>query len=162
AVRVPSSRLAICSAGPLWMMALWNSPFAAGKAISTLTLAPPPLSPKIVTLPGSPPKRAILSRTHSSAATMSRMPAVPAPANAAQGEDRQQVGGQAEGVVLLHGHAGVSGGIAHAAPRRDRVRRPPAQRPERRRGIGDALEDRNAALGQPDDAARSGFDDDPV
>ena len=38
------------------------------------TLAPPPDWPKIVTFAGSPPKLEMLSRTHSSAATMSSMP----------------------------------------------------------------------------------------
>ena len=50
---------------------------------SVPTLMPPADSPKIVTLPGSPPKPAMLSRTHSSAATWSRMPLLPEPANAA-------------------------------------------------------------------------------
>src|ERR1700747_3088111 len=45
--------------------------------MTTVTFAPPPDSPKIVTLPASPPKAAILSRTHSSAATMSSIPAFP-------------------------------------------------------------------------------------
>ena len=43
--------------------------------------APPADSPKIVTLFGSPPKLAIESRTHSSAATWSRMPRLPDPSN---------------------------------------------------------------------------------
>jgi len=51
------------------MMALWNSPLASGIASRTHTLAPPPDSPMMVTLPGSPPKASMLSRTHSSAAT---------------------------------------------------------------------------------------------
>ena len=80
AVFVPSSRSAICTAGPLWTIALWKSPLADGMAISTLTFAPPPDSPKMVTLRGSPPNRAILSRTHSRAATMSSTPARPPPA----------------------------------------------------------------------------------
>ena len=37
----------------------------AGIASSVLTFPPPPDWPKIVTLPGSPPKRSMLSRTHS-------------------------------------------------------------------------------------------------
>ena len=38
------------------------------------TFPPPPDWPKMVTLPGSPPNAAMLSRTHSSAATISSMP----------------------------------------------------------------------------------------
>ena len=64
-------------------MALWNRPFADGIASSVLTLPPPPDWPKIVTLPGSPPKRAMLSRTHCSDATMSSMPTLPESANSA-------------------------------------------------------------------------------
>ena len=71
------------SIGPLWMIARWNSPAAAGMPSRTLTLAPPPDSPKIVTLPGSPPKAAMLSRTHSSASTMSSAPGEPEAATSA-------------------------------------------------------------------------------
>ena len=56
---------------PLSTTALWNRPLAEGIAESTHTFAPPPDWPMIVTFPGSPPKLAMLSRTHSSAATMS-------------------------------------------------------------------------------------------
>jgi hypothetical protein len=65
------------------MIARWKRPRACGIARSVDTFPPPPDSPKIVTLPGSPPKRATLSRTHSSAATMSSVPAFPDAANAA-------------------------------------------------------------------------------
>ena len=58
-------------------MALWKSPCAAGIVRSVATLMPPADSPKIVTLPGSPPNAATLLRTHSSAATWSRMPSLP-------------------------------------------------------------------------------------
>ena len=40
------------SPGPLCTTARWNSPFAAGSASMVLTFAPPPDSPKIVTLLG--------------------------------------------------------------------------------------------------------------
>ena len=43
------------TAAPLWMIARWNNPAARGIASSVLTLPPPPDSPNIVTLPGSPP-----------------------------------------------------------------------------------------------------------
>ena len=49
-------------------MALWKSPAASGEAISALTANDPADSPKIVTLPGSPPNAAMLSFTHCSAA----------------------------------------------------------------------------------------------
>ena len=53
------------------MIARWNSPFAAGNADSIAVFPPPPDCPKIVTVRGSPPNRATLSRTHSRAATRS-------------------------------------------------------------------------------------------
>ena len=59
------------------MMALWKSPRAAGMHIRVPTLPPPPDSPKMVTLDGSPPKALILSRIHSSACTMSSIPTIP-------------------------------------------------------------------------------------
>ena len=55
-------------------MALWNRPFAAGDVISRCTAMPPALSPKMVTLFGSPPKAAMLRFVHSSEAIMSIMP----------------------------------------------------------------------------------------
>ena len=55
-------------------MARWNRPRAAGVAISVVTEIAPADSPKIVTCPGSPPKAAMLSRTHSRAAIWSRSP----------------------------------------------------------------------------------------
>jgi len=62
------------TSAPLCTIARLNSPCAAGMAISELTLPPPPDWPKMVTLPESPPKAPALSRTHSSAATISSMP----------------------------------------------------------------------------------------
>jgi len=62
---------------PLSTIARWNSPCAAGIAISVLILAPPPDSPNTVTLPGSPPKAAMFSRTHWSAAIRSSWPTFP-------------------------------------------------------------------------------------
>ena len=58
----------------LWAMAPWNSPSACGTSMTDMTAPPPADSPKIVTRPGSPPNVAMLSRTHSSAATMSSRP----------------------------------------------------------------------------------------
>jgi hypothetical protein len=51
-----------------------NNPFDSGDVISTLTSNDPPDSPKMVTLLGSPPNLAMLSRTHLSAAIWSRIP----------------------------------------------------------------------------------------
>ena len=45
-------------------MALLKQALANGEAISALTENDPADSPKMVTLPGSPPKAAILSCTH--------------------------------------------------------------------------------------------------
>ena len=47
-------------------------PFASGTASRVATACAPALSPKIVTLSGSPPKVAMFSRTHPRAATRSR------------------------------------------------------------------------------------------
>ena len=49
-----------------------NRPLAAGTASSVATACAPALSPKIVTLSGSPPNTAMLSRTQRSAITRSR------------------------------------------------------------------------------------------
>ena len=54
---------------PLSPIARWISPLASGDTTSALTANEPADSPKIVTLPGSPPKAAMLSCTHCSAAT---------------------------------------------------------------------------------------------
>ena len=78
-----ASRVASRSADPLCTPALWNNPFADGIASNVVVLAPPPDCPKIITLLGSPPKFAMLSRTHSSDATMSIAPALPAFENSA-------------------------------------------------------------------------------
>ncbi|SKV12613.1 Uncharacterised protein [Mycobacteroides abscessus subsp. abscessus] len=56
----------------LWQIARWNKPAADGTASSVFTACDPALSPKIVTLLGSPPKAPMLSCTHCSASTKSR------------------------------------------------------------------------------------------
>ena len=61
-------------AEPLCAMTPPNRPRARGMPSSVVTLMPPADSPKIVTLAGSPPNAAMLSRTHSSAATWSSSP----------------------------------------------------------------------------------------
>ena len=66
----------VCAA-PLCGMALWNRPFAVGQPIRVPTLMPPADSPKIVTSSGLPPKAAMLSRTHSSAAIWSSTALLP-------------------------------------------------------------------------------------
>src|SRR5579863_1862464 len=53
---------------PLSPIARWNKPLASGEATSALTDMEPADSPKMVTLPGSPPNAAIFFFTHSSAA----------------------------------------------------------------------------------------------
>ena len=68
------ARLGVANIAPLSPIALWKSPRASGEAMSALTAKEPADSPKIVTFLGSPPKAAMLSRTHSSAATWSSMP----------------------------------------------------------------------------------------
>ena len=75
--RAAPSRSPAVSREPLSMIARWKSPLALGVASSALILAPPPDSPKMVTLPGSPPKRAMLSRTQRSEATRSSCPTLP-------------------------------------------------------------------------------------
>ncbi len=59
------------------MAARWNRPLARGMAISEATFPPPPDSPKIITVRGSPPKRSMFSLTQVSAAAMSSTPALP-------------------------------------------------------------------------------------
>ena len=49
---------------PLSEIARWNRPLAGAAISSAITSWAPELSPKMVTLPGSPPKAAILSCTH--------------------------------------------------------------------------------------------------
>src|SRR6187455_3455421 len=51
---------------PLSEIARWKSPLASGEAASWLTAMPPADSPKIVTLPESPPKAAMFFCTHQS------------------------------------------------------------------------------------------------
>ena len=55
-------------------IALWKSPLDLSVTSKEKTLCPPADSPKIVTLSGSPPKRAIFSFTQWSAAIMSKVP----------------------------------------------------------------------------------------
>ena len=62
---------------PLSSTALWKSPRARGIVRRQAMFTEPADSPKTVTLCGSPPKAAISSRTHSSAATTSSMPSLP-------------------------------------------------------------------------------------
>ena len=59
------------------MTARWNSPAALGEVSWAHTLAPPEDSPMSVTLPGSPPNAAALSRTQRSAACWSCRPKAP-------------------------------------------------------------------------------------
>ena len=81
AARAPASGSTSCRVAPLSMTARWKSPLADGMVSSVDTFRPPPDCPKIITVPGSPPNSAMLSRTHSSARTMSSMPTSPDAAN---------------------------------------------------------------------------------
>ena len=65
------------SAAPLWRMARWNSPAAAGDPSRAPTLMAPADSPATVMLAGSPPNEAMWSRTQRSAATWSARAALP-------------------------------------------------------------------------------------
>ncbi len=77
-MRAASSAVRMCAPPEkLCMMALWNRPRAGGNAIKVATFAAPPDWPKMVTLSGSPPKPATLSRTHLKARTMSSTPVLP-------------------------------------------------------------------------------------
>jgi hypothetical protein len=49
---------------PLSEIALWKRPAASGETINALTFVEPADWPMIVTLPGSPPKLAMLSLTN--------------------------------------------------------------------------------------------------
>jgi hypothetical protein len=60
--------------GPLSPITRWNSPFASGEVASSDASIAPADWPKSVTLPGSPPNAATLSRTQRSAAIWSRIP----------------------------------------------------------------------------------------
>ena len=86
---------------------MWKSPCAAGMAMSVQIFAPPPDSPKTVTFPGSPPNAAMLSRTHSRAATRSSCAAFPTayrslePAQVGVAEDVQAVIHADEHDILL-------------------------------------------------------------
>jgi len=55
-------------------MAAWKRPRARGESSSAHTEPPPADCPPMVTFAGSPPKAAMLSRTHSSAAIWSSSP----------------------------------------------------------------------------------------
>ena len=59
---------------PLCAIALLNNPAVRGEDSNSVTLMAPADSPKMVTLPGSPPNASMLRCTHSSAATWSSRP----------------------------------------------------------------------------------------
>ena len=60
-----------------WDTALWKRPLVRGLSMRYCTEAPPALSPKTVTLPGSPPKAAIFLCTQRRASTWSFSPLLP-------------------------------------------------------------------------------------
>ena len=59
---------------PLWAMTFWKYWFASFMTGRMETEPPPALCPKMVTLPGSPPKAAMFSCTHLSAIAWSSRP----------------------------------------------------------------------------------------
>ena len=63
-VSAAASRGIMRMPGPLSIEALLKYGAAEGIAYRHEVLAPPPLSPKIITFDGSPPKAAMFSRTH--------------------------------------------------------------------------------------------------
>ena len=74
------SRVYIRTPGPLSIDALLKWGAASGMAYKHDVFAPPPDSPKIMTLSGSPPKRPIFRWTHSRPRIISRTPRLPEPA----------------------------------------------------------------------------------
>ena len=68
------SGVSVVSAAALWTIARWNRPDDRADASRCSTSPPPADSPNAVTRPGSPPKLAMLSRTHSRAAIASCRP----------------------------------------------------------------------------------------
>ena len=83
-------------------------PLAAGTASSVATACAPALSPKIVTLSGSPPKTAMLSRTQCNAITRSRRNRLSSIGVVAGRQRRQvQAAQRAEPVVHRHVHAAL-------------------------------------------------------
>ena len=102
-------------AAPLWAMARWNRPGREATPSSVPTLMPPADSPKIVTLPGSPPKAAMLSRTHAGRPTWSRMPWCPTRRSASPRSAEVEEAERAEAVVDRHDHdvarAGEGGAV---------------------------------------------------
>ena len=69
ATRAALSALETLCDAPLWRIALWKSPRAAGTPSSVPMLIAPADSPNTVTFPGSPPKASMLSRTQARAAS---------------------------------------------------------------------------------------------
>jgi len=72
--RAASAGSAAACTAPLWGMARAKRPAARGATIMLVTLMAPADSPKIVTLPGSPPNAAMFCCTHSNAAIWSSSP----------------------------------------------------------------------------------------
>ena len=69
-----ASALLMATQAPLCISAEENSPAASGEASSMQVSRAPADSPNTSTLAGSPPNDAMLDRTHSNAATWSRIP----------------------------------------------------------------------------------------
>ena len=120
-----------------------NRPLAAGTASRVATACAPALSPKIVTLSGSPPNTAMLSRTHRSAITRSRRNRLSSIVTLARRQRRQvQAAQRAEPVVHRDVHAARARQCGAVIDRRRRAAQDVAaavdedhhrQRPSRRR-----------------------------
>ena len=108
ATRVAVSDLMLWLPAPDWGIARWKSPFALGVPMSVPTLMPPADSPKIVTLLGSPPNAAMLSRTHSSARDLVEDAEVAGALRALEQLVEVQEAERAEAVVDRHDHDAVA------------------------------------------------------
>ena len=99
-----------------------KSPSAAGTASSVATACAPALSPKIVTLSGSPPNAAMLSRTQRSAITRSRRNRLPSMVTSARRQRRQvQTAQRAQPVVHRDVDAAAPGQRRTVVDRRGRT-----------------------------------------
>ena len=92
-------------AAPLCRIARRNSPRAPGRPAAGPTLCAPADSPAMVTRSGSPPKAAMFSCTHSSAAIWSSSPNAPEPGRS----PTHRKPGRVQPVVERHGDDPVAG-----------------------------------------------------
>ena len=90
--------------GPLSMDALLKYGAAEGMAYKHDVLAPPPLSPKIITFDGSPPKLWMFSRTHLRPSRMSSIPGSQGCILFAAQLAQVQIAHQTEAMIRRHDH----------------------------------------------------------